>query len=125
MGKSWAQYDLPGFGTRLGPRFPKNNGVDCLCVALRKRWIDFGDVLLIKPKQPPLRAVFVQPLAVGAAELLLQRGGAGGAGVEYPAPGAEFLDLFLHRRGITQWSMFTGEGAAELRVHRGCGALSP
>ena len=50
MGKTWAQYDLPGFGPRSGTRFHKKNGDGWFRVDLRKGWIDRGEVLFIKPK---------------------------------------------------------------------------
>ncbi len=46
--------------------------------------------------------ILVHPLAVGAAELLLQRRGACGHGVENAAPHTEVLDLSLHRCGIAR-----------------------
>ena len=50
MGKTWAQYDLPGFGPRSGTRFHKKNSDGWFRVDLRKGWIDRGEVLFIKPK---------------------------------------------------------------------------
>ena len=51
MGKTWAQYDLKEFGARSGCRFNKQNGDGWFRVDLRKRWIDFGEILFIKPKR--------------------------------------------------------------------------
>ncbi len=50
MGKSWVQYDLKEFGARSGCRFHRKNSDGWFRVDLRKRWIDFGEVLFIKPK---------------------------------------------------------------------------
>ena len=50
MGKTWAQYDLPGFGPRSGTRFHKKNSDGWFRVDLRKGWIDRGEVLFLKPK---------------------------------------------------------------------------
>lgn len=50
MGKSWAQYDLKGFGKRSGVRFQKKNSDGWFRVDLRKGWITRGEVLFIKPK---------------------------------------------------------------------------
>lgn len=50
MGKTWAQYDLPGFGPRSATRFHKKNADGWFRVDLRKGWIDRGEVLFIKPK---------------------------------------------------------------------------
>jgi hypothetical protein len=51
MGKTWAQYDLKEFGARSGCRFSRKNSDGWFRVDLRKRWIDFGEILFIKPKQ--------------------------------------------------------------------------
>ena len=51
MGKTWAQYDLKEFGARSGCRFHKKNSDGWFRVDLRKRWIDFGEILFIKPKR--------------------------------------------------------------------------
>jgi hypothetical protein len=51
MGRTWAQYDLKEFGARSGCRFHKKNSDGWFRVDLRKRWIDFGEILFIKPKQ--------------------------------------------------------------------------
>ncbi len=50
MGKTWAQYDLKGFGKRSGVRFQRKNSEGWFRVDLRKGWIDRGEVLYIKPK---------------------------------------------------------------------------
>jgi hypothetical protein len=51
MGKTWTQYDLKEFGARSGCRFHKKNSDGWFRVDLRKRWIDFGEILFIKPKR--------------------------------------------------------------------------
>jgi hypothetical protein len=51
MGKTWVQYDLKEFGPRSGCRFHKKNSDGWFRVDLRKRWIDFGEVMFIKPKR--------------------------------------------------------------------------
>jgi hypothetical protein len=50
MGKTWAQYDLKQFGKRSPVRFQKKNSDGWFRVDLRKGWIDWGEVLFIKPK---------------------------------------------------------------------------
>ncbi len=50
MGKTWAQYDLEGFGKRSGVRFQKKNSEGWFRVDLRKGWIERGEVMFIKPK---------------------------------------------------------------------------
>ena len=51
MGKTWVQYDLKEFGARSGCRFHRKNSDGWFRVDLRKRWIDFGEILFIKPKR--------------------------------------------------------------------------
>ncbi len=51
MGKTWVQYDLKEFGPRSGVRIHKKNSDGWFRVDLRKGWIDFGEVLFIKPKR--------------------------------------------------------------------------
>lgn len=50
LGKSWAQYDLEGFGDRSGTRIQPKNAEGWFRIDLRKGWIDRGEVLFIKPK---------------------------------------------------------------------------
>ncbi len=50
LGKSWAQYDLPGFGPRSPVRFSRKNSDGWFRVDLRKGWIDRAEVMFIKPK---------------------------------------------------------------------------
>jgi len=50
MGKTWVQYDLSEFGARSPCRFNRKNSDGWFRVDLRKRWIDFGEILFIKPK---------------------------------------------------------------------------
>ena len=50
MGKTWAQYDLPGFGARSPVRFHKKNSDGWFRVDLRSGWIDRAEVIYIKPK---------------------------------------------------------------------------
>lgn len=53
MGRTWAQYDLEGFGRRSPVRFHKMNSEGWFRVDLRKGWIERGEVLFIKPKLGP------------------------------------------------------------------------
>ena len=50
MGKTWAEYDLKEFGPRSPCRFHPKNSDGWFRVDLRKKWIDRGEVLFIKPK---------------------------------------------------------------------------
>jgi hypothetical protein len=50
MGKTWAQYDLIGFGRRSPVRFHKKNSDGWFRVDLRSGWIKRAEVLFIKPK---------------------------------------------------------------------------
>jgi len=50
MGRTWAQYDLKQFGKRTLVRFQPKNSEGWFRVDLRKRWVDPGEVLLIKPR---------------------------------------------------------------------------
>ena len=50
MGRSWAEYDLKEFGPRSPCRFHPKNSDGWFRVDLRKKWIDRGEVLFIKPK---------------------------------------------------------------------------
>jgi hypothetical protein len=50
MGKNWVQYDLREYGSRSGCRFHRKNSDGWFRVDLRKRWIDFGEIMFIKPK---------------------------------------------------------------------------
>ncbi len=50
MGKTWAQYDLSGFGRRSPVRFQKKNCDGWFRVDLRSGWIKRAEVLFIKPK---------------------------------------------------------------------------
>ncbi len=50
LGKSWATYDLSEFGPRSPYGFHPKNSDGWFRVDLRKRWIERGEVLFIKPK---------------------------------------------------------------------------
>jgi hypothetical protein len=50
MGKTWRQYDLAEFGPRSGVRIHRKNSDGWFRMDLRKKWIDFGEVLFLKPK---------------------------------------------------------------------------
>ncbi|MEO6740314.1 MAG: twin-arginine translocation signal domain-containing protein [Chthoniobacteraceae bacterium] len=50
MGRTWAEYDLKEFGPRSPCRFHPKNSDGWFRVDLRKKWIDRGEVLFIKPK---------------------------------------------------------------------------
>ena len=50
MGKTWAQYDLKQFGRRSPLRIERKNSDGWFRVDLRQGWIDWGEVLFIKPK---------------------------------------------------------------------------
>ncbi|MBL9211312.1 MAG: hypothetical protein JNL92_12655 [Opitutaceae bacterium] len=50
LGRTWVQYDLKEFGPRSGCRIHGKNSDGWFRLDLRKRWIDYGEVLFIKPK---------------------------------------------------------------------------
>lgn len=50
MGKTWAQYDLQEFGPRSATRFHEKNSEGWFRMDLRKGWIDYAEVIFIKPK---------------------------------------------------------------------------
>ena len=50
MGRTWAQYDLSGFGKRSPVRFHKKNSDGWFRIDLRTGWIKRAEVLFIKPK---------------------------------------------------------------------------
>ncbi len=50
LGRTWAQYDLKGFGRRSPVRFQKKNSDGWFRVDLRSGWIKRAEVLFIKPK---------------------------------------------------------------------------
>ncbi|MFC1805386.1 WD40/YVTN/BNR-like repeat-containing protein [Planctomycetota bacterium] len=52
MGRTWAQYDLKGFGKRSPVRFQRKNADGWFRVDLRAGWIDRAEVMFIKPKLP-------------------------------------------------------------------------
>ena len=54
LGKTWAQYDLPGFGKRSPVRFHAKNSDGWFRVDLRSGWIQRAEVLFIKPKEAPV-----------------------------------------------------------------------
>ncbi len=58
MGKTWAQYDLSGFGRRSPVRFHKKNSDGWFRVDLRSGWIKRAEVLFIKPKQVTERPTY-------------------------------------------------------------------
>ncbi len=58
MGKTWAQYDLIGFGRRSPVRFHKKNSDGWFRVDLRSGWIKRAEVLFIKPKQVTERPTY-------------------------------------------------------------------
>ena len=51
MGRTWAQYDLKGFGKRSPVRFQRKNADGWFHVDLRAGWIDRAEVMFIKPKE--------------------------------------------------------------------------
>ncbi len=55
MGRTWAQYDLPGLGKRSAVRIQRKNSEGWFRVDLRSGWIQRAEVLFIKPKEnaPP------------------------------------------------------------------------
>jgi hypothetical protein len=50
LGRTWAEYDLKQFGDRSGVRVSPPNDEGWFRVGLRRRWLDRGEVLFIKPK---------------------------------------------------------------------------
>ena len=50
MGRTWAQYDLKEFGRRSPTRFHEKNSDGWFRVDLRSGWIEYAEVLFIKPK---------------------------------------------------------------------------
>ena len=52
LGKTWVQYDLKELGPRSPVRFSRRNGDGWFRVDLRTGWIQRGEVLFLKPKQP-------------------------------------------------------------------------
>ena len=50
LGKTWAEYDLKEFGERSGVRVSPRNSEGWFRIGLRQRWMDRGEVLMIKPK---------------------------------------------------------------------------
>ncbi len=57
MGRTWAQYDLKEFGRRSPVRFSRKNSDGWFRIDLRTGWIKRGEVLFIKPKPAPVRAI--------------------------------------------------------------------
>jgi hypothetical protein len=55
LGKTWAEYDLKEFGKRTPTRFHPKNSDGWFRVDLREGWINFADVLFIKPNVLPTR----------------------------------------------------------------------
>ncbi len=49
-GATWAQYDLKELGPRSGTRIHEKNSDGWFRMDLRTGWVDYGDVLFIKPK---------------------------------------------------------------------------
>ena len=49
-GKTWAQYDLKEFGKRSPTRLHEKNSDGWFRMDLRSGWIDYADVLFLKPK---------------------------------------------------------------------------
>jgi len=52
-GRTWAQYDLKEFGKRSPAVFHQKNSEGWFRMDLRKGWVDYGEVLFIKPKKAP------------------------------------------------------------------------
>jgi hypothetical protein len=50
-GKTWAQHDLQELGPRSGTRFHAPNSDGWFRLDLRTGWIDYGEVLFLKPKR--------------------------------------------------------------------------
>jgi len=53
LGQTWAQYDLKEFGKRSPAVFHQKNSEGWFRMDLRKGWVDYGEVLFIKPKKAP------------------------------------------------------------------------
>ena len=53
LGRTWAQYDPKEFGKRSPAVFHQKNSEGWFRMDLRKGWVDFGEVLFIKPKKAP------------------------------------------------------------------------
>ena len=51
-GQTWAQYDLKELGARSGTRLHQKNGEGWFRMDLRTGWIDYAEVLFLKPKTP-------------------------------------------------------------------------
>jgi hypothetical protein len=51
-GQTWAQHDLKELGRRSPCRFHAKNSEGWFRVDLRSEWVDFAEVLFIKPKSP-------------------------------------------------------------------------
>jgi len=51
-GETWAQYDLKEFGKRSPTRFHPKNSEGWFRMDLRSSWVDYADVLFLKPKEP-------------------------------------------------------------------------
>lgn len=49
-GKTWAQHDLAELGPRSGCRLHEKNGEGWFRMDLRSGWVDYADVLFLKPK---------------------------------------------------------------------------
>lgn len=49
-GQTWAQYDLKELGPRSGTRLHEKNGEGWFRMDLRSGWVDFAEVLFLKPK---------------------------------------------------------------------------
>ena len=50
MGKTWAQHDLKELGKRSPTRFHEMNDEGWFRMDLRSGWVDYADVLFLKPK---------------------------------------------------------------------------
>ena len=51
MGKTWAQHDLKELGKRSPTRFHEMNSEGWFRMDLRSGWVEYADVLFIKPKK--------------------------------------------------------------------------
>jgi hypothetical protein len=51
-GVTWAQYDLNEFGKRSPTRFHPKNSDGWFRMDLRSGWVEYADVLFLKPKEP-------------------------------------------------------------------------
>jgi hypothetical protein len=51
MGKTWAQHDLKELGKRSPTRFHPMNSEGWFRMDLRAAWVDYADVLFLKPKR--------------------------------------------------------------------------